>query len=56
VEGAFRLNAEITRQAGMVSFVDDYRLMALGVLVALPMLLLVGRARPRSEPLVISDH
>jgi DHA2 family multidrug resistance protein len=48
VQGAMRLNEEITRQADMITFLDDYRLMALLSLCALPLLLLLRqRARPQ---------
>jgi MFS transporter, DHA2 family, multidrug resistance protein len=45
------LNAEVTRQAGMVSYIDVYRLMMLIVIVTIPLLLLVRRAdaaRPKA--------
>jgi DHA2 family multidrug resistance protein len=50
VQGAMRLNAEITRQADMVAYLDDYRLMAFASLCALPLLLLL-RQRRRAERL-----
>jgi DHA2 family multidrug resistance protein len=46
VQGALRLNDEITRQATMVAYVDDFRLMALIALCAVPFMLAFARARP----------
>jgi DHA2 family multidrug resistance protein len=45
--GMAALNAEVTRQAAMVAYVDDFRLMMLIALATLPVLLLlrVGRRR-----------
>jgi DHA2 family multidrug resistance protein len=48
VAGALRLNEEITRQATMVAYVDDFRLMALIAICAVPLLLVLGRARAQS--------
>ena len=49
--GVAALNAEVTRQAGMVSYIDVYRLMMLIVVLTIPLLLLVRRAdAPRSRP------
>jgi DHA2 family multidrug resistance protein len=46
--GIAALNAEVTRQAAMVAYVDDFRLMMLIALATLPVLLLLrgGRHRP----------
>src|SRR6185437_13788610 len=46
-EGIAALNAEVTRQAAMVSYIDDFRLMMLIALGVLPLLLLL---RPTREP------
>jgi MFS transporter, DHA2 family, multidrug resistance protein len=46
--GVAALNAEATRQAAMVAYVDDYMLMMLLVIAAVPLLLLLRR--PRSMP------
>ena len=43
--GIAALNAEVTRQAAMVAYVNDYALMMLIVLLLIPLLLLVRRAR-----------
>ncbi len=44
--GIAALNAEVTRQAAMVAYINDYALMMLIVLLLIPLLLLVRRARP----------
>jgi len=48
--GIAALNAEVTRQAEMVAYVQDFALMLLLVLLAIPTLLLVRRPRPRPAP------
>jgi MFS transporter, DHA2 family, multidrug resistance protein len=40
------LNAEVTRQAAMVAYLDAFKLMMIMVILALPFLLLVRR-QPR---------
>jgi DHA2 family multidrug resistance protein len=44
--GIAALNAEVTRQAAMVAYVDDFRMMMLIVLLAMPLLLLLRGAEP----------
>jgi MFS transporter, DHA2 family, multidrug resistance protein len=46
--GVAALNAEATRQAAMVAYIDDFMLMMLLVVAAVPLLLLLRR--PRSIP------
>jgi len=49
--GIEALNAEVTRQAAMVAYVDDFRLLMLIALAAIPLLLLLrGTPRRRPEP------
>jgi DHA2 family multidrug resistance protein len=55
-EGALRLNAEITRQATMVAYVDDFRLMAFMAVCSAPMLLLLRPARNRGAPIAADVH
>ena len=43
--GMAALNAEVTRQAAMVAYIDDYALMMLVVLLSMPLLLLVRHQR-----------
>jgi DHA2 family multidrug resistance protein len=53
--GAVALNAEITRQAAMVAYVDDFRLMFLVTLLTLPLLLLM-RTRAKRPPHDQASH
>jgi DHA2 family multidrug resistance protein len=43
--GIAALNAEVTRQAQMIAYIDDFHFMVIIVLVALPLLLLLRRPR-----------
>ncbi len=47
--GIAALNAEVTRQAAMVAYIDDFALMMLVVLLAIPFLLLVRRPVPQRK-------
>ena len=50
--GITALNGEVTRQASMVAYVDDFRLMLIITIVCIPMLLLMRKPRPvGGEPL-----
>ena len=44
------LNAEVTRQAAMVAYVDDFKLIMLIALATLPLLLLLRDARRATPP------
>ena len=44
--GVAALNAEATRQAAMVAYVDDFKMMMIIVVITLPLLLLLRRASP----------
>jgi len=44
--GVAALNAEATRQAAMVAYVDDFKMMMIIIMLALPLLLLLRRPRP----------
>jgi len=44
-EGIAALNGEVTRQAAMVSYIDDFRLMMLIALGTLPLLLMLRTTR-----------
>jgi DHA2 family multidrug resistance protein len=48
--GMAALNAEVTRQAAMVAYIDDFKLMMLFALASLPLLLLLREARSRPSP------
>jgi len=47
-EGIAALNREVTRQAAMIGYIDDFALMLMVILASLPLLLLVRG--PRREP------
>jgi DHA2 family multidrug resistance protein len=53
--GAAALNAEITRQASMISYVDDFWLMMLLTCAVIPMLVLIRPPKRSAEPAQI-DH
>ena len=48
LSGMAALNAEVTRQAAMVAYVDDFKMMMIIIMLALPLLLLLRR--PRAIP------
>ena len=50
--GVAALNAEATRQAAMVAYISDFKLMMLLVIVSLPLLLLLRK--PRSAPQAVA--
>jgi DHA2 family multidrug resistance protein len=53
VGGLTALNAEVTRQASMVAYIDDFKLMLIITLVCIPMLLFLRKPRraANAEPL-----
>ena len=54
IHGVAALNAEVTRQAQMVAYIDDFHLMVIVILVAAPFLLLLRRPRrPAPEPAAV---
>jgi len=48
--GMAALNAEVTRQAAMVAYIDDFKLIMLIALASIPLLLLLREARRRRPP------
>src|SRR6267143_4207610 len=52
--GMAALNAEVTRQAAMVAYIDDFKLIMLIALATLPLLLLLRDARRRPPPVVVA--
>jgi len=54
VAGATLLNAEITRQASMLAYVDDFWMMFLVTLAIIPLLLLIRP--PRARPDLAASH
>jgi DHA2 family multidrug resistance protein len=56
LHGIAALNAEITRQAQMIAYIDDFHLMVIIIFVALPFLLLLRRPRRAADgPAVALD-
>jgi MFS transporter, DHA2 family, multidrug resistance protein len=48
--GIAALNAEATRQAAMVAYLDDFKLMMIIVVMAAPLLLLLRKPQPARGP------
>jgi MFS transporter, DHA2 family, multidrug resistance protein len=48
--GMVALNAEVTRQAAMVAYINDFKLMMLAALLVLPLLLFLREPRRRPAP------
>ena len=54
--GIAALNAEVTRQAQMIAYIDNFYLMMLIIIAALPLLLLLRRPRRiRAEPVAVGE-
>jgi MFS transporter, DHA2 family, multidrug resistance protein len=53
--GIAALNHEVTRQAAMIGYIDDFMLMLIVILAALPLLLLVRPPSPRPVPAAADD-
>jgi DHA2 family multidrug resistance protein len=54
--GLAALNAEVTRQAQMIAYIDDFHLMVIVILAALPLLLLLRRPRRAADgPAVVLE-
>jgi DHA2 family multidrug resistance protein len=49
IPGLWALNEEVTRQAAMVAYVNDFHLMILIIFICAPMLLLMRPARAQAE-------
>ena len=54
--GLGALNAEVTRQASGIAFLNDFWLMMVMTLVAIPLLLLLRPTRSPGAPAVVADH
>ena len=50
VAGATALNGEITRQAAMVAYIDDFKLLLIITIVVTPLLLLIKAPRAAAKP------
>ncbi|HEX5318643.1 MAG TPA: MDR family MFS transporter [Stellaceae bacterium] len=53
--GIAALNHEVTRQAAMIGYIDDFKLMMLVILLSLPLLLLVRSPRRQPMPAAADD-
>jgi DHA2 family multidrug resistance protein len=53
--GLSTLNQEVTRQAAMIAYIDDFKLMMLVTIAAIPMLLLLRKAKPAGGAHVVVD-
>jgi DHA2 family multidrug resistance protein len=49
-KGIAALNAEVTRQAAMVAYIDDFKLMMIISIASLPLVLLLRPPQPRVRP------
>jgi len=47
------LDAEINRQAAMVAYIDDFHMMMIATIVALPLILLLQKPANAEAPLVL---
>jgi len=54
-QGIAALNHEVTRQAAMIGYIDDFTLMLIVILASLPLLLLVRVPRRQPMPAAASD-
>jgi DHA2 family multidrug resistance protein len=52
--GIAALNAEVTRQAAMVAYIDDFKLIMLISLGSIPLLLLLRGARRQPSPRTVA--
>ena len=53
--GRAALNAEVTKQATIVAYADDFKLMLIVALVALPLVLLLKRAEARPDETAVPE-
>ena len=50
------INGEVTRQASAIAFLNDFWLMMLLTVAALPLLFLFRKTRPGTAPAPVADH
>jgi MFS transporter, DHA2 family, multidrug resistance protein len=56
--GIALLNAEVTRQAAMIGYIDDFKLMMVLTLIATPLVLLMsspGTAKPKDDEMALAE-
>jgi DHA2 family multidrug resistance protein len=49
------INAEVTRQAVFIAYLDDFKLMMIVTFAVLPLLLIMRKAKPRGTPAMAAD-
>jgi len=54
--GLVALNGEITRQASAIAFLNDFWMMMIMTLVAIPLLLLLRPVRRAAAVAIVADH
>ena len=54
--GLAMLNAEVTRQASGIAFLNDFWLMMVMTAAAIPLLLLLKPVKSRAAPAIVADH
>jgi DHA2 family multidrug resistance protein len=54
--GLAALNGEVTRQASAIAFLNDFWLMMVMTVVAIPLLLLLRPVKSVAAPAVVADH
>jgi DHA2 family multidrug resistance protein len=56
--GAEALNAEITRQASIIAYIDDYKLLMIAVIAVMPLLIVFRKPKPTlsNEATGVVDH
>jgi len=54
--GIATLNAEVTRQASAIAFLNDFQLMMWMTVISIPLLLLLRPVKTRSAPALVADH
>jgi DHA2 family multidrug resistance protein len=50
------LNGEITRQASAIAFLNDFWMMMIMTVAAIPLLLLLRPVRQAAAPAIVADH
>jgi len=56
LSGVAALNGEVTRQASAIAFLNDFWLMMVMTVVAIPLLLLLRPVKSRAVPAIVADH
>lgn len=54
--GVATLNAEVTRQASAIAFLNDFQLMMWMTIISIPLLLLLRPVRMAAAPAIVADH